>query len=539
MQLTIGKRIVLGFTAAVAITMGLGAVAFVNVTTMMHEGEELVAESIPALVAMGRVQSLIKDNTVRVIEHIQASDPKDKAQIEADMRPLTTTLNEAVKEYEATIPGAQDRALWEKVAAMRADWIAARNPVLALSRAGKGEEAMAQYKATCLPIVLKRNDAVEACRQANVANARKAGTDIIAAGKSAKTGVLAGVSAAAIVCGVIALVIVRGVNRSLTRLAATLGDGSDQMASASAQVSSASQSLAQGTSEQAASLEETSSSLEEMSSMTKRNAETAQQASALSSEAKAAADQGNAAMQRMSAAIVQIEKSAAQTSKILKVIDEIAFQTNLLALNAAVEAARAGEAGKGFAVVAEEVRNLAIRSAEAARNTSGLIEQSVTASKSGVAICGEVGKSLSEITVAAGKVNSLVGEITAASKEQTTGIDQVNTAVAQMDKVTQSSAANAEETAAASEQLSGQAEQLRQVVRDLLALVGGARGEAREAGPARAKAQRHAASAPKWGGAPVRPAAKKPSKVAAALIPLDDDGPTTTDGDFGDFGKSA
>src|SRR6185295_18888337 len=146
------------------------------------------------------------------------------------------------------------------------------------------------------------------------------------------------------------------------------------------------------------SLEETTSALEEMASMTRKNAETAQQAAGLAGETKSAADRGNQAMHKMGTAIAEIQKSATETAKIIKVIDEIAFQTNLLALNAAVEAARAGEAGTGFAVVAEEVRNLAMRSAEAAKNTSAMIEESVSNARNGVALSQDVAKSLGEIT---------------------------------------------------------------------------------------------------------------------------------------------
>jgi methyl-accepting chemotaxis protein len=277
----------------------------------------------------------------------------------------------------------------------------------------------------------------------------------------------------ALVAGTLAaLFITRSITSVITRIAANLASGSQQTSSAAGQVSGSSQSLAQGASEQAAALEETTSALEEMSSMTKKNADTAQQAASLSSEAQKSAAKGDDAMNKMSTAINDIQKSASETAKIIKVIDEIAFQTNLLALNAAVEAARAGEAGKGFAVVAEEVRNLAMRSAEAAKNTSAMIEESVNNAKNGVTIAIEVAKELDGINTSVTKVNSLVGEIAAASKEQAQGIDQVNTAVSQMDKVTQSNAASAEESASAAEELSSQAVQLTDMVGELVALVG-------------------------------------------------------------------
>jgi len=229
--------------------------------------------------------------------------------------------------------------------------------------------------------------------------------------------------------------------------------------------------LAEGASEQAASLEETSSSLEEMSSMTARNAGSAQEAKALADQMHQAADSSATQMKQMQQAMDAIKESSAGISQIIKTIDEIAFQTNILALNAAVEAARAGEAGAGFAVVAEEVRNLAQRSAESAKETSSKIEGAIRNSERGVTISAKVAESLGTIVEKAGAMNSLVAEIATASQEQDRGIGQLTTAVQQMDKVTQSNASNAEETASAAEELNAHADSLKDTVGELVSLV--------------------------------------------------------------------
>ena len=279
-------------------------------------------------------------------------------------------------------------------------------------------------------------------------------------------------------CAVVAIIILwllaRGIARPIGRVVQGLNNSADQVATASNQVASSSQSLAEGSSEQAASIEETSSSLEEMSSMTKQNAENAGQADSLMKEANKVVIQANQSMTQLTSSMTEITKASEETSKIIKTIDEIAFQTNLLALNAAVEAARAGEAGAGFAVVAGEVRNLAMRAAEAAKDTANLIEGTVQKVKAGSELVTKTNEAFAQVAGSASKVGELVSEISAASREQATGIEQVSKAVAEMDKVVQQNAATAEESSSASEEMKGQAERMKRYVADLVAIIGGA-----------------------------------------------------------------
>jgi len=320
-------------------------------------------------------------------------------------------------------------------------------------------------------------------------------------------------------------VVTRSVVNPIKRIVQGMNEGSDQVNDAAAQVAGASQQLAESAVTQASSLEETSSALEQMAAMTRTNAETAQQASELSDQARLAAQGGDETMNQLNNAMTAINSSSSEISKIIKVIEEIAFQTNLLALNAAVEAARAGEHGKGFAVVADEVRNLAQRAAEAARETTGLIDDSVNKTKEGSGVAGEVGQALGEIVGDVAKVAELINGISKASQEQSQGVDQVNTAVSQMDKVTQQNASGAEESAAAAEQLSAQSSALKSMVEELALVV---TGHTSTGSPVGSSYRRAAASPPSGNKG-------KPSAQPVAVNSGDDFMALDDGGDLEDF----
>lgn len=270
------------------------------------------------------------------------------------------------------------------------------------------------------------------------------------------------------------------ITRLFRSLVESLTDDANQIASSSDQTSASSQSVSQGTNEQAVSLEATSVSMEEMSSMVKQNADNAKESAQLFILCTNSAEKGNQSVSEMNVAMKEINASSKRIADIIKVIDGIAFQTNMLALNAAVEAARAGEHGKGFAVVAEEVRNLAQRSANAAKDTASLIQDSVRKTEIGANLAERCGGALQEIVTNVKKVSNLVNEIAVACQEQSQGVSQVSKSLSEMEQVTRGNAASAEETASASYRLSIQAKNLMALVEKIAAEISGTHGKIKE-----------------------------------------------------------
>ena len=476
-RMRVGSKLLVGFGGMILLVAVMGTAAYLSSGRIHRELHEIYAVRLPIIVHLIEADRDLYQLLTAERSLVAQRDPKQRKVFVASWN---ENLAQSAKRWDFFKEHATDPRELELIPGYekaRAKWLKLSERVLA--GAANGSDASLQ---DAMALSLTEADAafatmrayLDQLEQVNETLATEA-ADRASATYRASVGIMSGITLLGILGGgTFATWLGIGITRTLRQIARSLGDGSTQVASASSQVSEVSQSLADGASRQAASLEETSSALTEMSSMTDRNAEMARQANELSSEAQRAADQGNTSMQRMCDAIRQIEQNADATAKIMKVIDEIAFQTNLLALNAAVEAARAGEAGKGFAVVAGEVRQLATRSAEAARNTAEIIEQSVSSAQQGVSISAEVARSLQEITQASLRVKQLVSEIAAASSEQSRGIQQVNSAVGEIDKVTQTSAAHAEESAAAIHELSNQAQQVKSIVVQLNDMVGGA-----------------------------------------------------------------
>ncbi len=474
--MTIGKKISQTCAALVVLTTIQGTVAILNVSHMDSEVTSLIEGPLPGLYSLSLIQGNIKEEKIAKVEHMASDSPEQKSRLESKLADLESTTQAEMKVYRKTIRTGKGQELLDKWAGVEEGVARSWAAILPLSRALKTKEALALWTGEAAVAHGERARLFDEILAQRKSMADENGRSSLAAGESARFWVIAILVFSVLAGGLSAFIVVRGVNQALSKAVTELSESAGQVSSASGQISGSSQSLAQGSSEQAASLEETSASSEEMASMTRKNAENSQQAAVLMNAVSQRVADANGALADMMTSMEEIGASSGKISKIIKVIDEIAFQTNILALNAAVEAARAGEAGMGFAVVADEVRNLAQRSAQAAKDTAALIEDSILKSGEGSTKLGEVAGSIRAITEGAGQAKVLVDEVEASSKEQAQGIEQISKAVAQMDEVTQRTAANAEESASASEELNAQSRVLMVVVNQLQALVGGDSG---------------------------------------------------------------
>ena len=481
--LTIGKRITIIVALLGTALAGVGLFAILQLGHLGDTSSKIADDVLPGVTLMGRANLRLAESQLRVTRILRAKTAEDRQRLKREIETLSAGNNEDYQKYEATIVLPEDRRLFAELAAARKTNGDTRKRILELAETDR-QAASDLLDSEGIPAYNAYSKAGDALLKFNADRGDILGHQILNEVKTANRGILIAAIVALVAGVVLSLLNLRAISKVLAAVADSLQAGALQTTAAAGQVSSASQSLAEGSTEQAASLEETSASLEEISSMAKRNAESAGHIhDMMTQEAQTNFQLVNERMTAMQKTVTEASQASQETAKIIKTIDEIAFQTNILALNAAVEAARAGEAGAGFAVVAEEVRNLAQRSAQAARETQELIERSAAKTSDTLSLYGQVSQLLAKNGEIAQKVSTAVAEVATASREQNQGIGQVTQAVAQMDQVTQKNAANAEESASAAEELNAQALALQENVGQLLALAGRSAAQERSAGP--------------------------------------------------------
>jgi methyl-accepting chemotaxis protein/methyl-accepting chemotaxis protein-1 (serine sensor receptor) len=470
----LGKKIVGGTSVLLAMVLLISGLGLYSVNRLKAAFDDAVNGSVQKIVSSGKLDSSEGDMLIAqrgFLLYGMIQDAEMTAKCERSFTEGLAASRAALEEIRPLIVKEEARRSMEASLSGLRDWETIFSELQKLMRAQKPQDALQLATQKALPLFAElqnQSDKMVAIQRQNLKNDQAS----IESLQSWMRGLTALLFALGLAAGAGALWVSVTSTRQLRQISTEINQGAHQVASASAQMSSVSQSLAQGASEQAASLEETSASTEELNAMTKQSADGARRVA----EETVAADQylqeTNGRLTQMIDSMHSINASSEKISKIIRVIDEIAFQTNILALNAAVEAARAGDAGLGFAVVADEVRSLAQRCAQAAKDTSELIEESVTRSMEGKSKLDEVSASISKVVVNAAQIRRLAEEVKQGSSEQANGIEQIARTVVQMQQVTQSTAASAEEGASAGEEMSSQAESLRHSAQLLQSLVG-------------------------------------------------------------------
>ncbi|MDC8758860.1 methyl-accepting chemotaxis protein [Janthinobacterium fluminis] len=552
-DLKIATKLICSFSAVLVLTVILGVSGIFSMSRINAASTELSEDWMPSVQAVMTIRTDLGDLRRWELSHILYPDEAGMALPEKKMTEILAQLKTDADRYVKLINSPEERTLFDEFVRVNDAYLPEHNKMIELSRQMKKDEARALLSGPTSKMQAQMTEVIGKLVALNIdggAAASKAADQAYASARMTGIGLLLGsvligfvlalwvarivsqplnaaVSVAKRVAGgdLTASIVVtssdetgelmqalKDMNGSLQDLVGRVRSGTDTIATASSEIAAGNQDLSSRTEEQASSLEETASSMEELTSTVKQNADNARQANTLAASASGIALKGGNVVGQVVGTMASINESSKKIVDIIAVIDGIAFQTNILALNAAVEAARAGEQGRGFAVVATEVRNLAQRSAAAAKDIKTLIGDSVEKVAAGSRLVNEAGSTMDEIVASITRVTDIMSEITAASQEQSAGIEQVNQAIAQMDQVTQQNAALVEEAAAAAESMQDQAQTLSEVVSVF------------KLDQAQAQAAPRAAAKPAARPRPPMAAAKAaPARVAAAPAGADKD----------------
>ena len=470
--MSIGKKIILAYGLSVLFTILVSTLSIVRSRQLNGTVRQLATRSLPGIDVAGRLAGIAKDMRGGIRTHITAADGSARAKAEHDLTQLEQQSEAELRKYEATIADSLDRERFEPVGVALRQLAKTSVPIFELSRAGRSEDAMRLFRAQTMPAYANAQKVVESLARFKLEDGDRKVSEAgaMAGGLQAWTWTLLALSLGG--AAGVGWYLSRQINGVLVPAVNGLSVAAAELASATAQIDQSSISLARTTTDQAASLQETAASALQIRTMAVRNAENSKAAARDMQETARKLEASSDAAAGMLSSMEAIHTASENISKIIKVIDGIAFQTNILALNAAVEAARAGESGLGFGVVATEVRTLAQRTAQAARDTASLVEDSVAKTTAGKGQLGAIAQSIQAVSESASRVAGLIHQVEDASDEQARGIDQVSRSVTRMQEVTQSSAALAEETASAACELNAQSDVLKNTLASLITLTG-------------------------------------------------------------------
>ncbi len=473
--MVIGKKLAIAGAFLMGLTAILGIVTLAGLQSYDAIVHALADDSLAGVASCSLAESALYEMKADMWRHVASVDAADMVHQEQEIERLRSQIAQTLDQVRAAIFEQEERDINDRIDPALRSFYASWADVRQLSRDKKNAEAYALFLSDLEPKLRAAEEAVKAETEYNRRNGAINAEKAVTTAARVRDTTLAVLGFSILGGGGIFFWIVKSLNLTLRKAVQELTQGATQLATASSQVASSSQVLSQSSQEQAAALEQTSASMNEINAAAKNNTESSGKAANLVIQTQQRFGDTNQSLNEAVSAMVEIDASSSKISKIMKVIDEIAFQTNVLSINAAVEAARAGEAGKGFAVVADAVRNLAHRSAEAASETASLVSECIEKSSNGKRKVEQVSTAIHAITADAGKVKNIVEEMNGKSQKQAEGIAQISKVVGEMGRTTQSVAAGAEEGAAASQALLAQARVVRHVAARLGSLVGGVR----------------------------------------------------------------
>jgi methyl-accepting chemotaxis protein len=465
MRFTAGARVSVGFAAVIAVSVAAAAIGYVQQIRVARQASNVGSDCLVPLSEQGSIVTTCWQLSLIPPQYVNA-DGAEQTHLDNILAQQRTRLTEQLAAYEKTSPGQSVQQTREVINT----WLGEIDKLIAHAKNYETTDAADALNNKVNPLCDQVIEQLESLQKENGQRGARSVTAIDNASQRARAMTLAGVFAASLLAISVAVFLSRWLRRALVTIAQQLSRGAVSLSDSSTQMSHASQQLNGDVQRQARSLNETTTALGQLSVSTTQTARTANEAAGVSKQAKTAADRGSVSAAKMNDVMESINRATAETADIIRTIDQIAFQTNLLALNAAVEAARAGEAGRGFAVVAEEVRSLALRSAEAAKCTAAKIDQAVGNTKAGVAAVGELKSALGAIIESSDRVNQFVDQISTAAGLQLEGITQIVKSVEDLDSVTRNSGSSAAQTEESARRLETQAKEVSRSVHALRAL---------------------------------------------------------------------